>query len=132
MAIVRREFIKGGAIVTAGVSLALSRVFRSRVRADIYGPLQADPAGILDLPEGFSYRILETALTDRMSDGYRVPGRPDGMACMLTSDGNWALMRNHEISLGDFANGPFDFGVSPPDESYHAAAPGSRGIVAVG
>lgn len=23
-----------------------------------YGPLRADPAGMLDLPEGFSYRLL--------------------------------------------------------------------------
>ena len=124
MGIDRRGFLKGGVIVTAGVSLALSRVLRKRVRADIYGPLRPDPNGILDLPEGFSYRILETALTDRMDDGYRVPGRPDGMACMTTADGNLALMRNHEISIGDFANGPFDFGVSPPAESYHRAAPG--------
>jgi hypothetical protein len=42
--------------------------------------LRPDPEGILDLSEGFRYRVLERR-GDRMSDGYRVPGQPDGMGC---------------------------------------------------
>jgi secreted PhoX family phosphatase len=42
--------------------------------------LRADPQGILDLPEGFSYRVLQRG-GEMMTDGYRVPGRPDAMAC---------------------------------------------------
>lgn len=123
MGINRRAFIRGGTVAAVGASLSLNGVFSRSANADIYGPLEADPDGILNLPRGFSYQVLEREF-DRMDDGYRVPGRPDGMACMVTEDGRWALMRNHELSVGDFANGPLDFGTSPPPESYHRAAPG--------
>ena len=43
-----------------------------------YGPLVPDPAGLLDLPRGFSYRII-SKLGDRMDDGHFVPDRADGM-----------------------------------------------------
>jgi secreted PhoX family phosphatase len=57
--------------------------------------LVPDPNGVLDLPPGFRYRILERALAP-MSDGYRVPARPDGMACFSDPSGALVLMRNHE------------------------------------
>jgi len=123
MVIKRRTFLRGGALVVAGASVSLGGVFCRQANADIYGPLRPDPAGVLDLPAGFTYEIIERRF-DRMDDGYRVPGRPDGMACMVADDGAWVLMRNHEITIGDFANGPLDLGTSPPPESYHRAAPG--------
>ena len=62
-----------------------------------YGRLVRDPRGVLDLLEGFSYRILERAGA-RMDDGHRVPSRPDGMACFDGGDGTLVLMRNHELT----------------------------------
>jgi secreted PhoX family phosphatase len=65
--------------------------------ADGYGPLVDDPARILDLPDGFSYRILSRA-GERMTDGFILPAQPDGMAAFQGPDGNVILVRNHELT----------------------------------
>jgi secreted PhoX family phosphatase len=69
-----------------------------------YGALLRDPAGLLDLPAGFSYRIL-SASGEVMSDGLRVPGNCDGMGCFALPGGKLALVRNHELSPGDGGGG---------------------------
>ncbi len=61
-----------------------------------YGDLVPDPAGLLDLPPGFSYRVL-SRLGDMMSDGLTVPDRADGMGCFDIGEGKLALVRNHEL-----------------------------------
>ncbi len=76
-----------------------------------YGALQADAAGLLDLPTGFSYRILSTS-GDTMSDGLRVPENFDGMGCIALPGGKLALIRNHELSPGSDGGGAL---VSPYD-----------------
>ena len=43
-------------------------------------PLAEDPAGLLDLPPGFSYSIVSSA-GEVMDDGYFAPESFDGMAC---------------------------------------------------
>ncbi len=111
----RRFFVKG-TLGAAGAGVLFSNLFARRARADVYGELIPDPEGILDLPEGFSYVVLQNA-GDPMDDGYVVPGRPDGMACMPTEAGTWALMRNHEVSRGDADNGAYGDGEAP-DEAY--------------
>ncbi len=70
-----------------------------------YGPLLPDPAGMLDLPEGFSYRVL-SSLGDMMSDGGNVPDKADGMGCLDIGNGEIALVRNHELVPSDDAGGP--------------------------
>jgi len=60
-----------------------------------YGPLLSDPDGILDLPNGFSYRII-ARIGEEMNDGLLTPGRPDGMAAFGTDNGRVALVCNHE------------------------------------
>lgn len=95
----RRAFIHRG---TAGlVATQLPLLFSRTARAGVgFGPLKADPNGILDLPEGFSYVVLETA-GDTMSDGYAMGGSPDGMACFWNADrSQYLLMRNHEVDVG--------------------------------
>lgn len=72
--------------------------------ASPYGPLQPDPAGLLDLPKGFSYRII-SKLGDAMSDGGTVPDRADGMGCFDLGDGTIALVRNHELKVNHDAGG---------------------------
>lgn len=64
-----------------------------------YGSLVQDPAGIVDLPAGFFYRIISRA-GEAMKDGFYVPDRPDGMAAFEGPDGSIILMRNHELWSG--------------------------------
>lgn len=64
-----------------------------------YGPLIADPAGFIDLPQGFSYRVI-SRLGDSMSDGFTVPDAADGMGCFDLGGGKLALVRNHECIPG--------------------------------
>lgn len=65
------------------------------------GPLIDAKDGLLDLPEGFSYVIVQRAL-DPMSDGYTVPYQPDGMSCFSDEQGRYVLLRNHELGDRDF------------------------------
>ena len=60
-----------------------------------------DPKRILDLPEGFTYKIISKH-KDLMNDGLMVPNAADGMACFKGSGNNIMLVRNHE--LGHFPN----------------------------
>ena len=92
-----------------------------------YGPLQSDPAGLIDLPPGFSYRIV-SQLGDTMSDGLRVPDRADGMGCIKLDGGRIALVRNHELQPRHIADGPLAMGAAVPDGTFDtvggAAIPG--------
>ncbi|MEX1368675.1 MAG: alkaline phosphatase PhoX [Nannocystaceae bacterium] len=116
----RRHFLFQGSLAATSLALPLSSLLSSSARARTYGDLVPDPAGILDLPEGFSYVVLEER-GDPMDDGYVVPGRPDGMACFDGPDGNWVLMRNHEAGLFDVLNGAYGLGEAPP-QAYDANA----------
>ena len=71
-----------------------------------YGRLVQDPAGILNLPEGFSYKIISRK-GERMDDGLLVPGAPDGMAAFAGKSGRVIVVRNHELSPDSFSNGAF-------------------------
>lgn len=80
------------------------------VAAPGFGELRPDPAGILDLPEGFTYRVISRH-GDPMDDGFLVPHRPDGMAAFPGPDGLTILIRNHEVSHNASATeGPFGRG----------------------
>lgn len=71
-----------------------------------FGPLRPDPDRILDLPNGFSYRVISKAGAI-MADGLRVPASHDGMAAFDAGDGRVALVCNHELRVEDTALGPF-------------------------
>ena len=71
--------------------------------------LVSDPAGVLDLQEGFSYRVL-SSLGDAMDDGLAVPDDADGMGCFDLGNGEIALVRNHERSPGENAGGTLPAG----------------------
>ena len=70
--------------------------------------LVPDPNGVLDLQEGFSYRIVST-LGDAMDDGLSVPDRADGMGA-FDLGGDIALVRNHELAPGHGAGGDLPSG----------------------
>ncbi len=106
-ALSRRHFLGAGvgAVASAG---ALAWLYRSRNTAIPLGDLVADPAGILDLPPGFSYQVLQR-VGDPMTDGFNAPAAPDGMACFSGSDDSWVVMRNHEIHEGIPADAALGF-----------------------
>jgi hypothetical protein len=116
----RRTFLQRTAAAGGALALPWAGLFAPRARASgstPLGPLVRDPAGILDLPAGFSYRILQRR-HQPMSDGYRVPGCPDGMGCFDLGHGKLALMRNHEVPAGQYEDGPCRPGQRRPDETY--------------
>ncbi len=103
----RRTFFSnsGAALSFLGLHRYLSAAESKRVVAP-YGPLRPDPDRILDLPEGFQYRIISRR-GDKMSDGLRVPGMPDGMACFEGEGDQVILVRNHELGLNSQRFSPF-------------------------
>lgn len=107
MQIPRRRFIKNASLASLGF-LGLNQWVRQASfmpRADGYGPLKKDPQGLLNLPDGFSYRIIFRQ-GDRMSDGFFSPDRPDGMAAWPAGRNQLLLIRNHEINPGS-DKGPY-------------------------
>ena len=94
----RRSFLS--ATASAFAALAASGCTTMQRRSAIgYGPLVPDPAGLVDLPQGFSYRVI-SQLGDVMSDGFTVPDAADGMGCFDLGNGKIALVRNHELVPG--------------------------------
>lgn len=61
-----------------------------------YGPLVRDPNGVLDLPAGFSYRIISQG-GETMTDGLLAPQNFDGMGCFALDGSRVILVRNHEL-----------------------------------
>lgn len=108
----RRLFLK--ATGSAFAALAASGCMRTGLRPTPavagYGRLLSDPAGLLDLPEGFTYRVL-SSLGEPMEDGGTVPDAADGMGCFDLGAGKLALVRNHELSPGQRnGGGPLESG----------------------
>jgi secreted PhoX family phosphatase len=67
-----------------------------------YGPLIPDPAGILSLPEGFSYKIVAESGITLLESGEPTPDDPDGTVAFVRQDGNGSvLVNNHEIGGGE-------------------------------
>jgi len=71
-----------------------------------FGRLVADPEGILDLPRGFSHRVISRH-GEEMDDGLLVPARHDGMAAFPGRDGMVNLVCNHENPAARQSFGPF-------------------------
>lgn len=117
----RRRFL--GATGTAFAALLASgcstagggaRSLASAAATDGYGDLVPDPAGILDLPRGFSYTVI-SRLGDIMSDGFTVPDAADGMGCFDLANGRIALVRNHELMPDKDAGGAIPLGYDRVD-----------------
>jgi len=99
-----------------------------------YGPLRADPARILDLPDRFRYHVI-SPIGQIMDDGLPVPGSHDGMAAFPGPDGLTVLVRNHELVPGQEGIGPFAGldrdtirrrGYAVYDRGTEVASPGSK------
>ena len=88
----RRRFLQ--CLAAAAASPASARDVRAG--ETVLGPLRPDPGELLDLPEGFSYRVVSRA-GDTMDDGLKVPPAHDGMAAFPGPDGSVVLVCNHEM-----------------------------------
>lgn len=107
----RRQFIKSSGIATIGfmglyqfVNPLLAQA--SKTSTFGYGPLQKDPDGILNLPKGFSYKIISQK-GDKMNDGLFLPGAADGMGAFRGRRGRTIVVRNHEIGPDALEDGGF-------------------------
>ena len=98
--ITRRQFLVGslafGGLATSAFGKKIN--LASMPISEGYGALVADPQKLLDLPKGFSYKVI-SSLGNSMSDGMHVPDRADGMGCLPVegSSDKVALIRNHEL-----------------------------------
>jgi uncharacterized protein len=108
----RRDFIRISGIATLGF-MGLDQWLKSPVEAAAlrtgaagYGPLVQDPEGLLNLPKGFTYKIISRQ-GEQMDDGLFVPGLPDGMATFAGRNGRVIVIRNHELSPDRFEAGAF-------------------------
>ena len=107
MSISRRRFFKSSLALSLGFAgLYRHLAWGAPVAASRFGSLVADPEGVLDLPEGFSYRLLSQA-GDMMDDGLLVPGKADGMAAFPGPEGRSILVRNHELGPDSPSAGAF-------------------------
>lgn len=98
MTLSRRRFFSciAGVAGASAAFAALSR--RAEAKDSPLGPLVQDPDGVIDLPSGFRYVVLQT-VGDAMSDGNLTRAAPDGMAAFPGARaGEVVLMRNHELN----------------------------------
>ncbi|MFG2297635.1 alkaline phosphatase PhoX [Streptomyces sp. NPDC048603] len=97
MSATRRQIL-GGVVFTG----ALGALFGGNTAAAPvpeaagYGPLVPDQGGLLDLPEGFRYRVLSRAGDPMGSGEGPVPANCDGMGAFAAGAGRIRLVRNHE------------------------------------
>ena len=105
----RRQFLSttGAAFAALIASGCVARGTNSAFSG--YGPLVADPQGLLDLPKGFSYRLI-SSLGDKMTDGAKVPNNADGMGCIDLGNGEIVLVRNHELGPKEKTGGKIAHG----------------------
>ena len=107
MPVSRRQFLKSAAAVSIGFAgLHRHLAWGAPALENSFGPLVRDPGDILDLPEGFSYRVLARA-GELMDDGLRLPGAADGMAAFPGPEGRVVLVCNQELSPGSKEAGAF-------------------------
>jgi secreted PhoX family phosphatase len=112
----RRSFLNRSAAAGVGIALvgSLDTVFGSEAAQAApnssgyaargnssqvgYGPLIADPKGLLALPAGFTYTIVAQSGVTRLESGELTPSDPDGTASFVRHGGNGSvLVSNHEI-----------------------------------
>lgn len=68
--------------------------------ADDFGPLQEPDSNGLQLPVGFTSRVVATTGVEVATTGYVWPTLPDGGATFPTGDGGWVYVSNSEASPG--------------------------------
>lgn len=106
----RRNFIRNTGLVSLGF-MGLSQCVLSGCKVSTdpgfgFGPLLHRAGDVLSLPKGFVSKVISKK-GNIMSDGLFSPGYHDGMGIFSWKDGKVLLIRNHELSPGSYAKGPF-------------------------
>ncbi|MFB7514622.1 alkaline phosphatase PhoX [Streptomyces sp. NPDC056144] len=103
MSATRRQILSRTGASAVGIAFtgALSELFAGGTATAAaprggYGPLIPDPDGLLDLPEGFRYRVLSRQGDPLRSGEGLVPSNHDGMGAFAGRRGRVHLVRNHE------------------------------------
>jgi secreted PhoX family phosphatase len=110
----RRNLLRQSAHAASGIGLsALGSAMAVPVAhadgADDFGPLQAADANGLQLPVGFTSRIVATSGQTVAGTGYQWHLSPDGGAVFPTNDGGWIYVSNAERGGGDGGVGTLVF-----------------------
>ena len=106
----RRTFLYLSGIVSAyAFSGSLRNMLLASKNTIFNSKMIKDPSKVLDVHRSLSYNIISTK-GQIMSDGYRVPGNPDGMSLFNIDQDHSILVRNHELGrtsgrlMGPFTN----------------------------
>ena len=127
MQINRRQFNFGlGSLAFAGISARAHSQMPPAARSEAvgYGAIVRDPDNLIDLPKGFSYRVI-SRFGNLMDDGHVVPSAGDGMGAFAFGKGKVALVRNHELSARDARFGPFTGKVADDFATYDRGIDGA-------
>ena len=108
----RRDFLRWSAATGAAVLLSCTPDAGPPPDRSQFGPPLSDPEGLLELPEGWRYRVLFDP-DSRLTNGAPAPGQPDAMAA-FANGATTVLVRNHEIASDE--EGPPVEGEGPYDE----------------
>ncbi len=131
MTISRRNFITlAGMGLTSGIAAISLKNYYTRVahgqstKTEKFGQLIPDPNGILELPQGWQYKVISQG-GNSMSDGTYVPSSFDGMAAFPGKNGQIILVRNHELS----PNQNPGVNASPNDKYDHLSQGGTTTLI---
>lgn len=150
MSISRRNLLKYSALTGAGIatgsafggfaplgraSALVASGSGTGAPAGGYGALVSDPNGLLDLPAGFSYTILQKGGSNHVTDfttyddGQKVAGDADAAGSFVVGDGV-VVVTNHELSPSELGEGvPQTFDGSPVPTYDPGLAGGTSNIV---
>jgi len=97
----RRNVLRAGAIGGLGIAIAgsieaIAGPAAAQAPVAGYGALVPDPAGLLALPPGFSYKLVAEAGVTLLESGHLTPSDADGTAVFSGPNG-FVLVNNHEI-----------------------------------
>jgi len=126
----RRRFLQTLAVAAASPVSGIRQSVAESVGG--FGKLVADPAGVIDLPAGFSYTVVAQQ-GQEMDDGLLVPGLADGMATFAGDDNTIILVCNHEIHPYELTLSPFGrnarrYERADPDKVYDRGSDSSPGL----
>jgi secreted PhoX family phosphatase len=111
----RRSFLGGAAAATGLVVLGRVLTTSDFAFANVvtgqgpYGALQAANANGIQLPAGFTSRVIATTGSAVPGSSYTWHGAPDGGACFPTSGGGWVYVSNSELGSGGGGAGAISF-----------------------
>tara|TARA_A200000159_G_C7299429_1_gene329383 strand:+ start:18 stop:1325 length:1308 start_codon:yes stop_codon:yes gene_type:complete len=110
----RRTFLYLSGIISAyAFSGSLRQMLFASKNTVFNSKMMKDSSKVLDIHRSLSYNIISTK-GQKMSDGYRVPGNPDGMSLFNIDQDHSVLVRNHELGrtsgrlMGPFTNPSID------------------------